>query len=234
MKAMLKKLNSSCGASIIFALIFILICTVIGMIILTASTANISKTEDRRAEQQAYFSLSSAARLLQDTLENTTCVGWESETLYSCGIHSDTTGLCGETDFCETSNILSQAAYDTYRSQTVYVSSKATGYEEEIMTLETDEEEMDKVYADITMDKDYDTMIKLTVEGSDYAMTLTFRATVQNTKSQSISYCQHTFTETDEAGEEVEVTKTFPVITNTRTTKIIWDGGKITKGVTTE
>lgn len=62
------KLRSQQGASIIIALVFFLLCLTVGVIVLTAATANAGRLQDQRQVQQRYLTVSSAAVLLQEQL----------------------------------------------------------------------------------------------------------------------------------------------------------------------
>lgn len=68
MRNVRKKLHSQRGASVVIALIFFLICVMVGAVILAAASANVGRLSHLRKNEQAYFSLSSAARLVRDDL----------------------------------------------------------------------------------------------------------------------------------------------------------------------
>ena len=75
MEAIKKKLNSRRGASILLALLFMLVCIMAGASILTAAASNVGKTRSNREEQQKNLVLSSALTLLRNELENVTYTG---------------------------------------------------------------------------------------------------------------------------------------------------------------
>lgn len=52
----------------LIALLFFLLCLVVGSVILTAATASAARARNRYADQQAYLAVSSAARLLKEEL----------------------------------------------------------------------------------------------------------------------------------------------------------------------
>ncbi len=66
MSSLRQKLHSPAGVSMLIALLFFLVCLTVGSLILTAATANASKTRGRYAREQDYLALASAARLLQE------------------------------------------------------------------------------------------------------------------------------------------------------------------------
>ncbi|MBQ9346487.1 MAG: hypothetical protein IJT94_03985 [Oscillibacter sp.] len=62
------KLRSTKGASLIVALLLMIICSTVGSIILTAATANMGRMSQQTEYDQKYYSVVSAARLFADTL----------------------------------------------------------------------------------------------------------------------------------------------------------------------
>lgn len=69
MGAVKQKLKSKRGASIILALVFFLICAVVGSIVLASASSNAGRLSHMRDEQQAYLTVSSAAKLVREELE---------------------------------------------------------------------------------------------------------------------------------------------------------------------
>lgn len=67
---MIRKLQNKSGASIILALVFMLICTVIGGIVLTAATDSAGQVKNNIDEEQEYQSLYSAATLVSEAFIN--------------------------------------------------------------------------------------------------------------------------------------------------------------------
>ena len=63
-----KKLQSSRGASMIMAMVFLLVCMLIGGSVLAMATANGSRIENMAEDQQEYYSQRSAMLLLSDIL----------------------------------------------------------------------------------------------------------------------------------------------------------------------
>ena len=85
MKALCKKWKSSRGASILLALLFLLICIMAGASVLMAAASNAGKVRSNREEQQSYLTLSSALTLICDELERVEYVGrysWEVRAVY--------------------------------------------------------------------------------------------------------------------------------------------------------
>lgn len=68
MKDIKKKLNDRQGASILIALLFMLVCIMAGASVLFASASNAGKARSNKEEQQKYLSVSSALKLICDEL----------------------------------------------------------------------------------------------------------------------------------------------------------------------
>lgn len=75
MEALRKKLNSSRGACILLALLFLLVCMMVGASILMAAASNAGKIRSNREEQQRYLTLSSALSLVCEELESVEYAG---------------------------------------------------------------------------------------------------------------------------------------------------------------
>lgn len=68
MRGLRKKLKDQGGASILLALLFFLLCSMVGASVLMAAVSNAGKIRSNREEQQKYLLLSSALRLVCDEL----------------------------------------------------------------------------------------------------------------------------------------------------------------------
>lgn len=79
-----QKLNSSRGASILLALVLFLLCAMVSAVVVGSAMTNMQKVKNRREQQQVYYSVSSAARLLHDAMEQVSFVGSESVQTYGC------------------------------------------------------------------------------------------------------------------------------------------------------
>lgn len=81
MKRLRKKLHSERGASILLALLFFLVCIMVGASVLAAAASNAGKIRSNQTEQQRYLTLSSAIRLVADELKQAEYTGkykvWE-------------------------------------------------------------------------------------------------------------------------------------------------------------
>ena len=68
MRRAAEKLKSRRGASILLALVFVLLCVMVGTSILAAASSNAGRTRSNHDEQQIYLALSSSLRLVADEL----------------------------------------------------------------------------------------------------------------------------------------------------------------------
>ena len=67
-----KKLKSNNGATILIALVFFLLCAAAGSVLLASGTASSGRMAGLVYQEQAYYSVSSAARMFRDVIENET------------------------------------------------------------------------------------------------------------------------------------------------------------------
>ena len=81
MEALKNKFKSRRGASILLAMLFLLVCMMVGASIVMAAASNAGKLDSSKKEQQKYLTLSSALNLLVDELESVKYVGVYSHTL---------------------------------------------------------------------------------------------------------------------------------------------------------
>ena len=70
-----EKLKSSRGASILMALLFLLVCMMVASSLLMAAVSNAGKIQSDRTEQQKYLTLSSGLRLVCGELEEMAYTG---------------------------------------------------------------------------------------------------------------------------------------------------------------
>lgn len=63
-----RKLSEDSGASILIALIFFMICAVVGTLMITASMASSGRMHNLKSDQQSYYNIYSAAKLLEKEL----------------------------------------------------------------------------------------------------------------------------------------------------------------------
>ena len=64
-----KKLHSERGLALALSMLYFLVCTMVGIVILTSATTNSGRLTQQKEQQQAYLAASSAAKLLTKGLE---------------------------------------------------------------------------------------------------------------------------------------------------------------------
>ncbi|WP_143412172.1 hypothetical protein [Arabiibacter massiliensis] len=76
------------GASILLALFYFLVCAVVGAVVLTAATVTTGQLVALERSQQAYYSVTSAAELLRDSIVDGTCSssGAEPNREWTCAL----------------------------------------------------------------------------------------------------------------------------------------------------
>lgn len=67
---MMSKLKSTSGASILLAILLLLLCSVGGSIVLTSATASSGRLVDLRSREKDYYSVTSSARVIKDELKD--------------------------------------------------------------------------------------------------------------------------------------------------------------------
>ena len=73
MQAALKKIQSNSGASLVMALLLILVGVMVSAVIIAAAVSSVQAQNQSRDEQQLYLEVSSAAELVRDELESDEC-----------------------------------------------------------------------------------------------------------------------------------------------------------------
>lgn len=74
-RAIFKKLHSKRGASLLLALLFMLVCLTVGAVVLTAAATNAGRIQRNRLEQQDYLAVASAAELVKADMDGAKFVG---------------------------------------------------------------------------------------------------------------------------------------------------------------
>jgi|GEM_PF-3193788 len=91
---MRNKLQSNKGASLLAALLVFFICAMVGTVVVTAASAGIQHVQARKAEQQEYLTLSSAAELVAGGIKNVKFTETQISVRYEC---QDTTDRITDT-----------------------------------------------------------------------------------------------------------------------------------------
>ena len=232
----------------LLALLFFLVCGFVGAVILGSATTNAQKQQGIRAQQQAYESVSSAARLVRDTLDGLTLQGQEHWKEYHCGswtkpklqdVHTDEKQkdfFQGETRYDDRiAALVLEGAEQVYDSQTVYIPKTAfTGWtrtftvEDGVCPVEVTVEMRENYQLIFTLHPQEETLQDL------YGMMLVCSAetpVVEETVDERES-CRHTYWVDDplQYGGPVQKTVSIPISYHTRTTSITWRRGTILKG----
>lgn len=220
MIAAVQKLKSKRGASIILALMFFLIAAVVGSIVLASASSNAGRLSHMRSEQQAYLTMSSAAKLLRDELSG---------------------GSFGAAVTTVTENGVSDVGGPVYTEITGTLSGKlniwAKGiYTESFFPAQEEikiESPLDEVYALLTMKNDYSITAELYFKESgaaqaQYKMAITIPAIVKEDFSTSTSDYERFTGQYDE--EDRPIMEIVTVTTAVETLSVSWGEGSIVKG----
>ena len=95
----LAKLRSQRGATILFALLFFIVCAVIGSIVLTAGAAAAGRLADLKEMDRRYYAVTSAAKVLEHQLNDAGTVVTRSQTVTTAANGTKTAEQWTEPDF---------------------------------------------------------------------------------------------------------------------------------------
>lgn len=209
MKLLRKKLNSKRGASIVLALVFFLVCAAIGAVLLTSAMANAGRLSHMKEEQQAYLTLSSAVKLVQQELGD---MAYKGEIITINGDAS-----AAETDTSVTPE--ESAVSGMVKAWADYIFCEELFEPSGRFTIIS---EVDDVEADFKMNSTENGKYAITIvftleDNSDYSMELAASATVTGDESKKEEWVEGS------AGLELKTTVT-------RTTTVKWLGSEIVKG----
>lgn len=105
MKRLKAKLHSERGASILLALLMLLVCMMVGASVLAAAVSNAGKVRSNRTEQQKYLNLTSAIQLVADEIQRAEYIGkyqiyeWDVTTTTTTENDDGTTTTTSHTDY---------------------------------------------------------------------------------------------------------------------------------------
>ena len=105
MKRLKAKLHSERGASILLALLMLLVCMMVGASVLAAAVSNAGKARSNRTEQQKFLNLSSAIQLVADEIQRAEYIGkyqvyeWDVTTTTTIENDDGTTTTTSKTDY---------------------------------------------------------------------------------------------------------------------------------------
>ena len=193
----MQKLRAQTGASITFALLLFLVCSVLCSVILVAATASAGRMARIRDMDERYYAVTSAAEVLKGLLDGKTAI---SETVD--GNTRDTTVYLKDGDplSTQTESFQADAAYrlaqdpvDKLSKEPLELSVESNG------PLDAEAEKALAVRIEESLDENGTiTFAMKNAEGDPYILTLTFNADKQQTTS--------TWEEEPEDGSEEEPT----------------------------
>lgn len=140
MKRLNRKLSDSAGAAMVIALLFFLICALVGTLTITAASANAGKIARSRQEQASYLAVRSSVGLMMDELSKYPFVGKYQvrenrvETLAVSGAAGEVTDVTIQNFFCISQPSLS-GRFESAVGGATTVSSLSAAYEEKFAAL---------------------------------------------------------------------------------------------------
>lgn len=73
----IKKMTNTSGASIFIALLFFLMCSLAGSVVLTAASSSAGRLANLKEDEQSYYSVVSAAKLLKQEIKGKKYIGYK-------------------------------------------------------------------------------------------------------------------------------------------------------------
>ncbi|WP_139651335.1 hypothetical protein [Raoultibacter phocaeensis] len=169
------KLIDTSGSSIILALVFFLICAIVGSIVLTAASVNSKATSTYQEAQQAEYTVTSAADLLGSMLAGTKAT-WaydgEGKPIFSeSGSYQDAFGTIA--------GIWQEYGNDIWDMRTTQSAQVKPYTVPETLTVSADS--LDEVHATIEFDRDLNITVTLSLDpdaeaASGYSMLVSLQA----------------------------------------------------------
>ena len=216
------KLKSEKGISIIFALLFLFLCSMISMVVLSGASAVLGKSNNRELATES-LTLSSALQLVRHSFGDSLLKAEESETLFSCSEHSDFVSVSPSLSVENLNFSLQQsfatAIYPIYLQNTRFfhpskppLGSTSTG------DFTISAEGMEDVLCSYTIYPNYDILINFTIPTSNLSsqISLVFKASVSSlSTSDKTLQCSHDVVIKDELGNDQIVTEYSDITQNT-------------------
>ena len=180
-----RTISSQRGASIIIALVFLLICSMIAVVVVNFSGANAERSSQRIEEQQAYLNSASAVRLVQDIFDKDTDLGFtmnsaddDEDLAFSYGTMDPTSEIAIWTKFW------TKTVYEAHRDGTTS-SYKAANSSQTFDVVVSDGLARSDASVEVvlTMDVDYKIGIKI-VKGSSTEYPYELNATISPSNSK--------------------------------------------------
>lgn len=253
-----KKLHSQKGASILLALMLFLVCFMVASVILSAATGNADKLRQREDNQKEFLSVSSAAYLLKDVLGNVEYTGWEKREVSLCHVKEvpqtewcdNVDSKCDEMTFApgveaRLRKDLEQMVYHAFWTHTQFVTPVTAQGKKLEKDFVVSGEGMEDVKVEMKLDKDtYVLTCSLTLNNSttkSNEMTVVFKpikdVPLHGTPKKEISdekdhHSIEVTVENEDGTTSTEtVQKEYDIEVYTIETVVTYDGGTVTKGV---
>ena len=221
-----KKLKSNNGATILIALVFFLLCAAAGSVLLASGTTSSGRMAGLVYQEQAYYSVSSAARMFRDVIENETFGYYVLEGDYPAG--EDDKGFVSK-PAGKLKKLLSEGGTNIFNLSMLKRANDpsettAKDYEKEL-TIDAGEG-LDTVTCKFRMEKDTYNIaadFMCSHEGKAlYKIRLTIPAAISNNLNEEY----FTYDTTQGEGDDViTITHQYSKVTTT----LSWGRGKITK-----
>lgn len=228
------KLHSSSGASMVFALMFLLLCTTVGAVILTAASANAGRLSRQRAQQQDYLTVSSAAELVRNELEGLSFTGREQQVCDSGTGETEADYLTPALSGDALPALVGSKAEEVLEAHPVYVTDQ-TGVMPADVTLTVTANGFDDVAALLSIDGNYNLTITFSFAGGSsgsYPLTLIFPAAVDDSTATTVTTDERSYTvweDVDGVLTPITYIETYDVTTVTRTVTVTWSDGIISR-----
>lgn len=225
MKRARLKLQSSSGASMIIALLFLLLCLTVGAIMLSAASSSAGRMRTARTNQQNYLTVSSASDILRDKISGLKFTGIEKSVYDSKG---NTITFPAPTYTYSSAEALPTLIFNKAKQVFIYQSSfTPSGLMPAAIPLQITSNGFENVTANMTVQSDYSLRIVVypTALPSSYPLTLTVPASLDSTSTIDIS--PYTVTETING---VSTVVQYVRTTTTHTVNVTWGSGAITLG----
>lgn len=217
-----KKLKSNNGATILIALVFFLLCAAAGSVLLASGTTSSGRMAGLVYQEQAYYSVSSAARMFRDVIENKTFGYYVLEGDYPTGEGSEPSEGYVNPPSGELASLLSEGGLKIFK-QSVDSGLLNEDYEKELSITAPG---LDEVTCKFKMEKDTYNIaadFMCSHEGKAlYKIRLTIPAAISNNLNEEY----FTYDTTQGEGDDViTITHQYSKVTTT----LSWGRGKITK-----
>lgn len=194
-----EKWKSTSGASLLLALLFFLLCAVTGSVVLTAASVSSGRLSNLKVNEQSYYTVSSAAKLLKNQMEG------EKYSRYQ--VYSSSNQVLDEGYHAvpekEMKDFLKEAADQVYETASSY---------RDTWTIQTSDMAIEEVTAQFTMDAEYN--ITIILSGGDTICTVKVPAVLSESKVETSDTTQVLL------GKDKGTRKT---------TTLTWVGGQIEK-----